>query len=671
MKPQTLLPLIGTLLALSCTPQEAVVVDQLPTEATSANYPTNRAPLAPAPLLKLPTGSIQPQGWIKTILDAQQDGLNGHLGEISAWLQKGDNAWLKEGGAWGWEEVPYWLRGYSDLAFITGDTAMLRESRFWIDAILASQHENGDFGPSVYSGAGVRDLWPNMIVLWIMQNYYEYAGDQRVIDFMTRYCHYLNTLPDEQFLEDYWEKSRGGDNLWSVVWLYNRTGDTTLLSLGEKLHRNTDVWYNPTSLPNWHNVNIAQGVREPATWYLFSRDSAMLRATYNAQELIRRTFGQVPGGMFGADENARMGYIDPRQGTETCGFAEQMATDQIMMLISGDPYWAANCEDIAFNSMPAAMMPDMRSLRYLTCPNHVVSDSKNHSPSLQNQGPFLAMNPFSSRCCQHNHGLAWTYYNDFLGMATLDGGLCLMLYNSADIRARVADGQEILLTERTHYPFDETIGLTVQTDQAVTFPLYLRLPEWCDAPEAEVNGRSVGHIRKGNFLKIERTWKDGDSVTLRLPMTISKRYWAVNQNSVSVDYGPLTLSLEIGERYDTTDSRATAIWDSQWQEGVDASQWKSYEIHPTTPWNYALVDEAPITVVRSEWKEGANPFTLENVPLRFEATGRLIPSWGLDETGTCQVLPSPEAPRAEQRDPITLVPMGAARLRISAFPQAD
>ena len=154
-------------------------------------------------------------------------------------------------------------------------------------------------------------------------------------------------------------------------------------------------------------------------------------------------------------------------------------------------------------------------------------------------------------------------------------------------------------------------------------------------------------------------------------MTISKRYWAVNQNSVSVDYGPLTLSLEIGEHYDTTDSRATAIWDSQWQEGVDASQWKSYEIHPTTPWNYALVDKAPITVVRSAWKEGANPFTLENVPLRFEATGRLIPSWGLNETGTCQVLPSPEAPRAEQRDPITLVPMGAARLRISAFPQAD
>jgi len=32
---------------------------------------------------------------------------------------------------------------------------------------------------------------------------------------------------------------------------------------------------------------------------------------------IHRIFGQVPGGIFGADENARLGYIDSRQGTET------------------------------------------------------------------------------------------------------------------------------------------------------------------------------------------------------------------------------------------------------------------------------------------------------------------------------------------------------------------
>jgi hypothetical protein len=35
------------------------------------------------------------------------------------------------------------------------------------------------------------------------------------------------------FLEDYWENSRGGDNLYSIYWLYNITGDKWLLELAE------------------------------------------------------------------------------------------------------------------------------------------------------------------------------------------------------------------------------------------------------------------------------------------------------------------------------------------------------------------------------------------------------------------------------------------------------
>jgi hypothetical protein len=118
--------------------------------------------------------------------------------------------------------------------------------------------------------------------------------------------------------------------------------------------------------------------------------------------------------MFGADENARMGYIDPRQGTETCGFVEQMASDELLLAMTGDPFWAEHCENVAFNSFPASMMPDMKSLRYITSPNQSISDSKNHHPGIDNNGPFLAMNPFSSRCCQHNHGQGWPYYIEHL-----------------------------------------------------------------------------------------------------------------------------------------------------------------------------------------------------------------------------------------------------------------
>ncbi len=640
--------------------------------ALSANYVNARPPLRQPHLLRLPLGSIRPGGWVGRMLELQRDGLTGHLGEISAWLSKDNNAWLQAGGDHGWEEVPYWLKGYSDLAIILGDKKMTTEARLWLDAAIKSQRPDGSFGP-MNTDNGKPELWAQMIMLWTLQHYYEHSADKRVLDLMTRYFHYELSLPDSVFLKGYWENSRGGDNLYSVMWLYNRTGDSFLLDLAGKIHRNTADWHQQTTLPNWHNVNIAQGFREPAECFMLTGDSAMLHASYYDQQLIRRLFGQVPGGMFGADENARMGYIDPRQGVETCGMVEQMASDEIMLCLTGDPCWAENCEDVAFNSYPAAVMPDFRSLRYLTAPNLVVSDARNHAPGLQNGGPFLAMNPFSSRCCQHNHSQGWPYYSENLVYATPDNGVAIALYAQCEANVLVADRRQVVITEDTHYPFSENVSLTVSVKgRPVAFPLYLRVPSWADGASITVNGSETFSPTKQGYVRVERTWADGDQVVLRLPMRLSLRRWQVNQGSVSVDYGPLTMSLRIAERYERKDSRTSAISDSRWQEDADASKWPTWEIYPDSPWNYAILpDTSAMQVVRKPWPKDDYPFSLQNVPLELRAKGRLVPEWGIDQYGLCDVLPDASAKRSDVVSDLRLVPMGAARLRISAFPVAE
>lgn len=651
------------------------VVDRPDNTSQNNNYVNSRAPLRQQSFIKLPVGSIHPTGWVGRYLELQRDGLTGHLGEISAWLDKENNAWLTSGGDHGWEEVPYWLKGYSDLAYILGDKKMLKETKLWIEAILNSQRPDGSFGPVNMHG-DKPELWAQMIALSTLQTYYEYSGDERVIKLMTNYFKWQLTIPDDKFLEDYWENSRGGDNLYTVLWLYNRTGDKFLLDLAHKIHRNTADWCQPTSLPNWHNVNIAECFREPATYYMLTGDKAMLHASYNVQHLIRRTFGQVPGGMFGSDENARLGYIDPRQGVETCGMVEQMASDEIMLRFTGDPYWAENCEDVAFNTYPAAVMPDFRSLRYITSPNMVQSDSENHSPGIANSGPFLSMNPFSSRCCQHNHSQGWPYYSENLVYATPDNGMAFVMYAACTADVKVADNKKVTVTETTNYPFDENITITIDKGKA-EFPLYLRIPTWTKNAGVYVNGekQTVAPV-SGKYYCISREWKKGDSVSLRVPMSLSMRRWQVNKNSVSVDYGPLTLSLKIKERYVNRDSKETAIHDSQWQKNADASQWPTTEIYADSPWNYALYLNpanalGDIEVVKKPWPADNFPFTLESVPLEFKAKGRQVPSWTLDSTKLCGVLPDECAPKAVTLDDITLVPMGAARLRISAFPTTD
>ncbi|MCX8491639.1 MAG: glycoside hydrolase family 127 protein, partial [Cyclobacteriaceae bacterium] len=309
------------------------VVSKIPLTATSSYYASNRSPLVSTVLIKLPVTAVKPQGWLREYLIRQRNGLTGNLGNISAWLTKKNNAWLsKDGkGEFGWEEVPYWLKGYANIGYILDDEKMIAESKIWLEGVLNSQRTDGNFGPTTIDKNGAEDFWPKMIMMYCLQSYYEFSGNKRVVSFMQNFFKYQLSYPEEKFIKQfhYWQGLRTGDNLHSVLWLYNITGDSWLLDLAKKIHRNSTSWVNRHNqnvtgnegadkydwfkqLPDWHNVNVAQGFREPATYYQLSKDSADLRASYEVFGIIRKYFGQVPGGMFGSDEVARAGYTDPR-----------------------------------------------------------------------------------------------------------------------------------------------------------------------------------------------------------------------------------------------------------------------------------------------------------------------------------------------------------------------
>lgn len=654
--------------------------------STNGHYIGNRAPLSPSPFLKLPLGSIEANGWLGRYLELQRDGLSGKLGGLSKWLEKKDNAWLQEGGKYGWEELPYWLRGYVDLAYLLRDKKMITEAQTWIDAIFASQREDGYFGPANPDTEKGCDLWPNMLVLFLMQSYYEYTHDERVISFMSKYFDWIAMYPEKKFLKTYWENSRGGDLLYSCFWLYNVTGNDTLLSVAKKINDNTANWKQESTLPNWHNVNIAQCFRQPATWWMLSKNEADKIATYNDFWLVRACFGQVPGGMWGGDENSRMGYIDPRQGIETCGIFEQMTSDMILFRITGDLFWVDHCEDVAFNTAPATVMPDFKALRYITCPNQPISDSKNHHPGIDNAGPFMAMNPFSSRCCQHNHTHGWPYYIENLWTATPDGGLAATLFGASKVTAKVGTGTgiEVTLTEVTHYPFDDQISIRVELPnnvKNVEFPLYIRIPKWSLAPTFTLNNSEIifdtqNKPQVQKWIRIEREWENGDRVTVTFPSQASFRRWKQNKNCVSIDFGPLTYSLKIKERYVKRDGRKVAMGDSGWQSGTKQDDWPSFDILPDSDWNYGLlspekIDLENIKVVKRDWPKDNFPWTPATVPYSISLLGKQIPSWTIDKYGLCSPVPFSPVETSEPIKKLELVPMGSARLRISAFPTVE
>ena len=110
------------------------------------NYRGTRAPLQPQAFVELPLGSISPSGWLREMLTAQRDGATGRLDEIYPLVMGPRNGWLGGDGDQ-WERGPYWIDGLVPLAYILQDSALIAKARPWIEWTLASQQEDGYFGP--------------------------------------------------------------------------------------------------------------------------------------------------------------------------------------------------------------------------------------------------------------------------------------------------------------------------------------------------------------------------------------------------------------------------------------------------------------------------------------------------------------------------------------------
>ena len=641
-----------------------------PADTSNSFYVSNRPPLTASPLVKLPIGNIDPKGWLRNILELEAEGMVGHMEELSHWCNPENSAWMSsEGkGTDPWEELPYWLKGYGDVGYVLGNQKIIENTKKWIDATIASQQEDGWFGPVANKNRanGKPDLWPNMIMLNVLQSYYEYSRDERVLDLMRDYFKWELNVPDEDFLPPFWQKQRAGDNLESVYWLYNRTGEEWLLELADKIHRNMAPWHREVA--SWHGVNITQCFRAPAIYWMQSKNEDHLQATRDNYQQVMDLYGQQPGGMFGADENCREGYHGPRQAAETCSMVEFMHSFEMLTKITGNATWADLCEEIAFNSLPAATMGNLKGLHYLTAPNMVQLDSKNKSPGIQNGGCMLAYSPHRYRCCQHNHAHGWPYFAEELWLATSDDGLCVSLYSASEVTAKVGDGTKVTITENTNYPFEDTIRLTLKTPKSVKFPLYLRVPNWCDRAKLTVNGQRVdASAAGGEYLVVEREWKSGDTVTLQFPMEFRVTKWdrdyenarSEPNGSISVSRGPLTYSLRIGQR---------------WEQFGGSDEWPAYEVYPASDWNYGLIVdmEKPaesFEVMEQEEDLPEQPWSLAGAPIQVRAKGKQIPEWHKDSLGLVGKMQPNPVKSDQPTETLTLIPMGCARLRISAFPQ--
>ncbi len=630
----------------------------------------NRAPLTPNSLSPLPLGSIRPEGWLLDEVKMQAAGITQDFARVCPELAE-SGEW-RRGEDGDLTRSIYYLEGIIYLGWTLDDAALKARASKAVEWILASQSEDGWFGPE-----NNRDYWPLMLALRALRAYFTATGDKRVLVLMDRFFKYeyknLSTHPLQE-----WAVARGGENMDVALWLYNLTGQKYLIELCRKLRAQTLDWPNffhtfSNAMPmskaqRWerlrealneekdeplqgekrpyfhsqyhltHGVNLAIGLKAPGVINLFKSGFKEQGGFHFGYEKLMKHHG-LANGMFSCDTH--INGTNPTQGVSLQAVVEMLNTLESLIGISDFGAEPADVlEKIAYNALPAAFTSDMTRYQRLQQANQVrVSEEERKWYNEEADANLFhtAQNDLDCASCHQ----AWPKFAAAQWYATNDGGLSAVSYAPCTVRTAIS-GIPVRIQVSGGYPFMHCVKVRVSVKQPVEFPLYLRIPFWARQAMVYLPDGEIMQVWAGENTCVRRRWNSGDVVRLEMPAVPRISRWY--HQSGAVEVGPLLMAL-----------RPEPNW-TQTPEGLWAE--------PTQPWNRALVRDEPMKLIQIE--EDVSAFGQGDHALGVMVKAAKI-DWPMDGASCA---PVPMAPRFAKStlDILELVPYGESPLRICEFP---
>jgi DUF1680 family protein len=445
---------------------------------------------------------------------------------------------------------------------LTHDRALKAALQTFAADLIAAQREDGYLGPFPRSegmmGPGRWDLWGQYHVMLGLLLWNKETGDQAAL----AACRRCADLFCRTFLDGGKRVAQAGSEEMNessahvFTLLYEETGEPRYLQMAREIEKD---WETPpsgdyvrtalagkpfyqTPKPRWESLHAVQAIAE---LYLITGEEKYKRAFAQIWESIQAGDRHNTGG-FSSGEQATGNPYD--QGAiETCCTIAWTAITQDYLRLTGDSRAADELELSTWNGILGAQSASGRWWTYNT-PMDGERKASAHDIVFQARAGSSELN-----CCSVNGPRGLGILSEWAVMQAQDG-LALNYYGPSTFMVPLPSGRTVRLAQRTRYPIEGQIHLTVEPKTPERFALRLRIPGWSRQTRVTVNGQPQENVRPGTYLTVEREWQPGDALEISLDM--SPRLWVGEREAagkVSVYHGPLLLAYDPRfDRYDPT-----------------------------------------------------------------------------------------------------------------------
>jgi uncharacterized protein len=346
----------------------------------------------------------------------------------------------------------------------------------------------------------------------------------------------------------------------SLIELYRTTGKRQYLDLaGYILHGDERATIQPRAIVymfcgipfvsrtklEGHAVRAMYACCGATDYYLETGDPAYWKTLNVLWEDLSKRQMYITGGVGARSQGEAFGepYELPNEQAygESCAAIGNMMWNWRMLAASGEARFTDVIERALYNGINSGMSLDGTTYCYR---NPLAFDPANYDKARGDQ----IRNPwYDTTCCPPNLERTFGSLPGYFYSTSKDG-LYVNLYDNSSLDWHLENGLPIKIQQKTNYPWDGEVKMTLNPAQAADFTFYVRIPGWASGARVVVNGKPVEGARPGEYLPLQRNWKPGDTVTLSLPMAAeiiaSNPRVAENTSRVAVRRGPIIFCME-------------------------------------------------------------------------------------------------------------------------------